>query len=167
MEQERFLRTWLSAMAETAAAGFQVLRPKDRKETVEMLFSMSERMCLCHSLGARPVADFMADERVPKIDFADFNRHVTTSAMEGPETVGSLTERMLFQIPGMGKEMVRLYLAAFPTITHLAEELRGCLSPADAATRLRAKAHTHKPGSKVKPNEVEQTIFGLFCTTFK
>lgn len=161
--QEGLTRTYESCISETAAAGFQILRTKDRTDTLRSLLSITRRICASPRIGMRKADDFFNDSKVCKISFDDFHKKMTRRNVSGPPTVGDITEHMLYQIPLMGAERVTKYQRAFPTIRSIVQALDPCQDEKQAAAVLRRAINSDV---KTKPGELEKKIFDVFGRSY-
>ena len=160
---EGLTRTYESCISETAAAGFQILRTKDRTDTLRSLLSITRRICASPRIGMRKADDFFNDREVRKISFDDFQKKMTRRNVSGPPTVGDITEHMLYQIPLMGPDRVTKYQRAFPTIRSIVQALDPCQDEMQAANVLRRAINSDV---KTKPGELEKKIFDVFGRSY-
>ena len=159
---EKRSRMFHTALDETHLAGFQIIRSDDVLHTVRQLLAATRRLCLSDQVGGRNLEAYMRDEDIKKVEFEVFNGRMAVRE-DGAQTVGRVTESMLYQVPGMGKETVQLYLRSFPTLQSFFVAFEGVYTLEDAAQVLRQRTHMTRAG---KPTKLEETLFRIFGQNF-
>lgn len=159
---EKRSRMFHTSLDETHLAGFHVIRSDDVLSTVRHLLAATRRLCLSEQVGGRNLEAYMQDQDIKKVEFDVFNDRMTVRE-DGAQTVGRVTESMLYQVPGMGKDTVQLYLRSFPTLQSFFVAFEGVYTVEDAAQVLRQKTHMTRAG---KATKVEETLFRLFGCAF-
>lgn len=151
-----------TSLAETGLSGFQIVHTDDRRETVKRLLAFTRRLCLSPKVGGCNLTEYMQDKDIKKVEFNVFNDRMSLRE-DGDQTVGRVTESMLLQIPGMGKDAVETYLRGFPTLQSFVTAFVGVYTLDGAAQVLRQKTRMTRSGPVTK---MEEQIFRLFGRCF-